>query len=418
MNQIPTTQPLSNTTSRRTELIATLFALAICAHSVFGWPSFKLLDHTRINLFTPLLSIVALGICLSAINPPSMPNKKTALISLGLIALAITSGLRSPLSHDALLRSFALLAPAFGAFFCAYNLFGQGKKQSYFLFVSCAFLIGLSCLETLLFCTHGLENSFFDSEHRLANILTILLFAPLALLQQAGWRQWLGVASLLIGVVAIFMTGVRTAMLMLIVTWMSYALLQQRWRRITLFSCLLAIIFYMGVFPYFNKRDVFISYAYRVENYHFSMEIIKKHPLLGIGLRTPKVQYYQNYTPVTDGFQKERFEKTLNKAVTAENMFITMAVGQGLPFTALFFFCTFWLLFKPFAYNGLGAHTLSRQAIIPPLFGLLAHFMTDDSLLHPQTVWLFYFLLGILARNQLHTDLANTPARPRQTIAG
>ncbi len=50
---------------------------------------------------------------------------------------------------------------------------------------------------------------------------------------------------------------------------------------------------------------------YRIENIFFSLDIAKQHPLLGIGLKTPRVSYLKDYQvkyPYTD---KHQFSKDI-----------------------------------------------------------------------------------------------------------
>jgi O-antigen ligase len=73
--------------------------------------------------------------------------------------------------------------------------------------------------------------------------------------------------------------------------------------------------------------------AYRVENFPFSWSIVRKHPWLGIGLRSPRDQFMQDYQPSYPTVTKEQFARTTRDIVSADNQFLTLIVGLGLPFT-------------------------------------------------------------------------------------
>ena len=82
------------------------------------------------------------------------------------------------------------------------------------------------------------------------------------------------------------------------------------------------------------------------ENYPFSWHIAKKHPWLGIGLRTPREQFLDDYEVIYPYVTREKFAESVKSIVSSENMFLTFACELGLPFTILYLVSVGYLVVK------------------------------------------------------------------------
>jgi O-antigen ligase len=138
--------------------------------------------------------------------------------------------------------------------------------------------------------------------------------------------------------------------------------------------------------------------AYRVENFPFSWSIVKKHPWLGIGLRSPRDQFMQDYQPSYPTVAKDQFAKLTRDIVSADNQFLTLLVGLGLPFTLAYLGALGMLLARLVGLAlkrqpGLFLHPL---VLLFPLTMALVHFQFYDGLLFPQSCWFFHLLLGLI----------------------
>jgi hypothetical protein len=90
------------------------------------------------------------------------------------------------------------------------------------------------------------------------------------------------------------------------------------------------------------------------------------------------------------------FEESVSRVVSSENVFLTLLVDAGIPFTVLYVGSLIYLLDT----LRLGIHR-REPAGIPPLAVLAAvlaatlHFLVFDGLLHPQVGWFYHLLLGL-----------------------
>ena len=141
---------------------------------------------------------------------------------------------------------------------------------------------------------------------------------------------------------------------------------------------------------------------YRVENFAFSWHIAVHHPLLGIGLLTPRNEFLKDYDIKYPYVTRENFSNSLKSIIVADNMFLTFMVGAGFPLLLLYCFSLTILLGRLVGSLGtdLPATPIPPLALFLPLVGALLTFFVYDILLHPQVCWFFHLLLGLIPRNR------------------
>ena len=137
---------------------------------------------------------------------------------------------------------------------------------------------------------------------------------------------------------------------------------------------------------------------YRVENFFFSLNIAKQHPVFGIGLRSPREQFLDDYQITYPYVTKEQFAKDVAEIVTADNQILTFLSGLGFPFTILYGLAVLTLLVKliRMAFRPPPGFFLPPLALLFPLSLALAHFQLYDGLLFAQNSWFFHILLGLI----------------------
>jgi len=106
----------------------------------------------------------------------------------------------------------------------------------------------------------------------------------------------------------------------------------------------------------------------------------------------------QDYQPHYPAITKEEFTRISRNIVSADNQFLTMMVGLGLPFTLTYLAALGMLLAR---LGGLAANPpaglfLHPLVLLFPLTMGLVHLQFFDGLLFPQSCWFFHLLLGLI----------------------
>jgi hypothetical protein len=386
----------------RSEKIVWIFFATTSCQLAFQYPSFLLVAGERSNLFSGLLCFLTLIVAVAwgrrgAINFRS----PEFLISAALTVVAGVSGLFSftPLSSS--LRVFVLLASGLGGFWCARILLQSSENQRRFTLLCLWILSGLLVISFLSYLKTGyIEKFISDRSHPLTNVILLLSFAPLALLGQKS-RPSMVLGLILLGLSYITLClseRISVVFIPLGVSLVGALFGTLRWKNFVLVCLVMALV--VGIF---HEKIIWhkLSIAYpanRVENFPFSWSIVKKHPWLGIGLRTPRDQFIRDYQPTYPTVTKEQFARTTRDIVSADNQFLTLLVGLGLPFTLAYLGALGILLarlvglaLKP--TPGLFLHPL---VLLLPLTMGLVHFQFFDGLLFPQSCWFFHLLLGLI----------------------
>jgi hypothetical protein len=386
----------------RSEKIIWIFFAATCCQLALQRPSFLLVAGERSNLFSGLLCFITLIVAVvfskrGAINPRS----PEFLISSGLAVIAIISGLLSLTPLASSFRVFVLLASGLGGFWCARILLQTPKNQRLLQWFCLTLLTIVVFLSLLGYLMTGYIDRFLPYHtHSLTNVILLLSFAPLALLDRKS-RPLMITASILLGlsyVTLCLSERISVVFIPLGVFLVGATCGALRWKYLV-FICLV-----MGlVVGAFHQKIIWhklsVAYpAYRVENFPFSWSIVKRHPWVGIGLRSPREQFIQDYQPSYPGITKKEFARISRDIVSADNQFLTFMVGLGLPFTLTYLAVLGMLLTKLAGLvskppPGLFLHPL---VLLFPLTMGLVHFQFFDGLLFPQSCWFFHMLLGLI----------------------
>lgn len=382
-----------------------LFAVAFATfQAVLRIPEPFVSPANGVNISPVLVGFVSLVTSLAlAWRSGLRPRSTMAITSLALAGLAILSSAFSPLPYEAFMRALALVVPSLAGFWASQLLLRTPSRQTLFLWL-CTALITIflgSCIVGYL--GYGDVHFLFDeARHPQVNTGMLLLFVPVTLIMSRRFPAHSG--GLILAVVALgvfFFSGLRTAVLMpVIVGVVALVLGHCSWKQFTLILACLSL-FILGFFTLFPEKRLEISREpayYRLENYPFSLHIIKKHPLFGIGLHTPRLSFLKDYETHYPFATKEQFAWTLKRVIVSENVFLTVPVGLGIPFTLFFVFFMFANFKRWIGY----VRRPPAAAAIPPIaifLGLVAallHFMIYDGLLYPNVAWIFNLLLGIV----------------------
>jgi hypothetical protein len=386
----------------RAEIFLWVLFAATCCQLAFQHPSIKLVVGERTNLLSGLLCFFTLAAAVvcgrrSAINFKSPEFRTSAALAL----LAGFSGLVSLTPLSSSFRVFVLLASGLGGFWCARILLQTPENQRRFTQLCLWILAGLLFLSFLGYFISGyIEHFIVDRSHPLTNVILLLSFAPLTLLgQKSRSSKVLGLILLSLSYVTLCLSErISVVFIPLGVCLVGALVGTLRWK----YFVLLCLVVGLLVTAFHQKiiwHKLSMDYpAYRVENYPFSWSIAKQHPWFGIGLRTPREKFLQDYQVTYPTTTKEQFAQTIHDIVTADNQFLTLMVGLGLPFTLTYLVALGLLLaklirmaFKP--PPGLFFHPL---VLLLPLTMAVVHYQLFDGLLFPQSCWFFHLLLGLI----------------------
>jgi hypothetical protein len=386
----------------RAEKVIWVFFAATSCQLALQRPSFLLLAGDRANLFSGLLCFLTLIVAVvyskrGAINLRS----PEFLISAALAVMAVISGLCSLTPLSSSLRVFVLLASGLGGFWCARILLDTPANQLRCQWLCFFLLAGMVFLSLVGYLTAGSIARFLPYHtHPLTNVMLLLSFAPLALLYHKS-RPMMVMSLILLGLcyVALCLSErISVVFIPLGVFLVGAAWGALRWKYLVLIGLIMAMV--VGVFHQkiiWHKLSLTYPY-YRVENFPFSWSIAKKHPWFGIGLRAPRREFLQDYQVKYLGVTQEQFAETVDKIVSADNLFLTFMVGLGFPFTLTYLAALGILLARliRLAFRPPAGLFFQPLVLLFPLTVALVHFQLFDGLLFPQSCWFFHLLLGLI----------------------
>ena len=409
----------------RSEKIIWIFFAVTSCQLAFQHPSFLLVAGDRANLFSGLLAFLTLVVAVvfgrrGAINCKS----PEFLISLALAVVAGVSTLFSLTPLSSSLRVFVLLASGLGGFWCARILLQTPENQRRFTWLCLWILGGLLILSFLgYFITGYIEYFISDRSHPLTNVILLLSFAPLALLgQKSRPLKVLGIILLSLSYIILCLSErISVVFIPLGVCLAGVLFGTLRWKYFVLICLVMALA--VGAFHqkilWFKLSTAYTGSSCRIESFPFSWSIAQKNPWFGIGLRAPRDQFVKDYQIICPTVTREEFTHFIRDIVTAENQFLTLMVGLGLPFTLSYLAALGILLgklvglaFKP--PPGLFFHPL---ALLLPLIIGLVHFQFFDGLLFPQSCWFFHLLLGLIPLRGMYPATAGLRAQGNLSYA-
>jgi hypothetical protein len=391
--------------SRAEKIIWILFA-ATSAQLTFQQPYLILVPGERTNLFAGLLCLLTLLAALRLGRKDGIRYKSPEfLVSAALLALAAISGWLN--GFAAACRVFVLLAAGLGGFWTARLLLNTPANLRRFEWLGMILLTGLIPVALASgLCAPTIGAYLNLNAHPLIDTLILLAFAPLAFLA-GGSRplRWWAVSLLASGYAVLCLSLVISGMLIPLAALLAAGVLLRAVRPKHLILALIAGLLLIGLcypkIPWIKLTGKMPYYvAYRLENYPFSWHIARQHPWFGIGLRTPREGYLQDYRfklPATD---QGKFARQLGKDVTADSTFLTLVTGLGFPFVLIYGLALVGLFGKliRLTWRPAPGPGLPPLALLLPIAMALAHFQIYDGLLYPQNCWFFHVLLGLIPR--------------------
>jgi len=138
--------------------------------------------------------------------------------------------------------------------------------------------------------------------------------------------------------------------------------------------------------------------ADRIEYYPFSVHIAKQNPLFGIGLRTPREEYLNDYEIRHPYHSKSEFAQHVSRIKVCQNQFLTLMVGLGIPFVVLYVLALVALVVKLVraALRPDGNSFLSPLVLLVSVCGGILYLLIMDFLMLAQISWFFHILLGMI----------------------
>lgn len=335
------------------------------------------------------------------------------LISIVLVILGVLSGLCSLTPRSSSIRVFILLASALGGFWGARILLNTVANRRLYQWLCLFILASILWLSFTGYLLSGKITHFFDPNyHSPTEIIFLLAFAPLALLfEKSRPLVILGVLLLGLSYLILCLSGSLSVVLITQALFLAIALVGK-----LRFRYFLIVLLIMALIPVGRGKDrpavayivqhvlgqkaikEHVSVYYRIENIYFSWRIALAHPLLGIGLRTSREKFLENYQPRYPYVTKEKFAQNVATVVSSDNMFLTILAGLGFPFLIIYS-ASIILLFGRMINLALGPPLMAPlppMALLLPLTASLLHFQFFDGLLFPQLSWFFHILLGLI----------------------
>lgn len=386
------------------EKVAWLLFCATSLQLAFLHPSIILLPGERTNLFSGLLCALSLAATAWAAGKAQLlRSRKQLIICLILAALLLLSAFHSVLPWSNSWRGLVLLSSGLGGFWGARILLAAEAKQRLFLRLCLLMLSGILLVMLSVYLIKGSVIMVLDSNHHpLITKVMLLWVAPLTLLwgkprQKIGGAVLIGLSYLMFVLMGFMRAAVLLPLIMAVLAVFFGGVRLKHFLLILLASGVIFVYFISHLPPLKTGKEFEPAY-YRVENYCFSWHIAAKHPLLGIGLITPRNEFLQDYDIKYPYVTEEQFSSSLSKIIVADNMFLTFMVGAGFPFLILYCFSLIMPLTRLVGSIGTASPgtVIPRLALLLPLSAGVLSLFIYDTLLHPQVCWFFHIFLGLI----------------------
>lgn len=384
--------------------------LLFCGTSLqlmFLKPSIILLPGVRVNLFSGLLCALSLAATIWAAKKGDLaPNRGEAAIYLLLVGLLMLSGFTSAIPLTNTLRGLVLLTSSLGGFWGARVLLATPARQRSFLQLSLLMLLGFLLVCLVSYGISGKITTAMDPKyHSLATKTILLWFAPLTLLWGRSPQKILGACIIGLSYLLFLFTQLRSAMVIPLFLGglaVFFGGIRLKYFLLILLASSAILVYGIRHLPVERTGLQYEPAYYRAENIMFSWHIASQHPILGIGLLTPRSEFLKDYKIKYPYVTREKFRSSLEGIIVADNMFLTFMVGVGFPFLLLYSFSLITLMTRLTRTIGANAPLtfIPPLALFLPLTGALLSFFVYDLLLHPQVCWFFHLLLGLIPRNR------------------
>lgn len=405
------------------DMLVWLLFCATCVQVGFRQPSVLLIPGERTNLFSGLLCcITLLGALLVAKKRGANATLPELLASLALLILGLVSGYLNSPSSGSSYRAVVLLASGLGGFWTARILLNSQSRVDWLVRLSAGILAGQILLGLWGYYLEGKVDAFlYGNPHPVIGTLFLLAFAPMAMTTMRRPSETVaGLLLLSLTYVTLFAASLQVVTSGVLIPLVLVILIPvvERWGSKRAGALLILVIVITGLSTYFfshlsPKEFHHPAYqAYRIESYPFSWHIASKHPVWGIGLRTPRDEYVSDYSVSHPQFTKERFENEVRKLVTHENAYLTLMTGLGLPFLCLYAGALLILMARLVrgVFRCRQGPLIEQWTLLVPLVASLLHSLVVDTLLYPQIAWYFHILLGLIPRN------VTEPAQQEETV--
>ena len=387
----------------RERIALILFAFATF-HAAFLLPAGNMFAGERAKMATGLICALSFWASCFLVKKDGQWKSGESIVSVALVALMAISCAFAADPLTSFSRGFVIASSALGGFWGARRLLDTLPRRAMFLWYALIIFTVIQVIGIVNYF-HGepVEHLLDSNPHPFVGRVMLLWFAPLTLF--AGKKKGLTILGLLLLLASypvVFLSKLISAAFMPFAIG-AVALLAGIMRIRYFFSLLiiaiLAVICFFSFFP--HKKLKLIGHEpvfYRAENYPFSWHLAKKHPFVGIGLRTDRKPYLDDYEMKFPLVSKYNFVKSTYRTITSENTILSFMAEVGLPFTLLYAFSVFYLYFRLIGK----VKKPDPQRVFPPLAIFLAltsgmlHNMLYDGIYHPQVSWFFHLLLGLI----------------------
>lgn len=403
--------------SRITESIrnyaAPVLFVITCIQLTFLWPYVVVIDGERANVFSGILCAVTL-IAVWALCPKSgmRINPLEIAVTVLLVFFAVGSAALSATPVSSGWRTFVIMASGLGGYWSARFLLHSVEARKLFVYFCSGLLLCVVSLILIALVQGAPGHILLDvNPHPVCSRILMLSFAPMALIATGGLIPLTAGAIMLmaayIGLVAMLVWGqVSTAPIFpIILLFISCAFF---WKSKKVRAVLLVLLVFASImtaiFAGRIQKDLPLdsqSFTYRYENLFFSTHIAAEHPFFGIGARSPREEYLDNYVVKHPLYTKEKFVEWTGVVRTSDNLPLSMLADFGFPFTLIYIASVVWLtlLLVRSAWKkqeNLFPHPL---ALLLPILAIMMQSMILDSIYHPHVSWFFHILIGLSFMN-------------------
>ena len=380
-----------------------------CVQLTFLWPYVVVIGGERANIFSGMLCAVTL-IAVWTLCPKSEVKIRPVelIVSALLVFFAVGSAALSATPASSGWRTFVIIASGLGGYWSSRFLLHSVNARKLFVYFCSGLLVCVVSL-ILLALLQGLpSHTLLDvNPHPVCSRILMLSFAPMTLVATSGVMPVVVGAIMLImsyaGLVAMLAWGqVSTAPIFpIILLLLSCAFL---WRSRKVRAVLIVLLIFASImaaiFAGRIKNDLPLdsqSFTYRYENLFFSSMIAADHPLFGIGARSPREAYLENYVVKHPLYTKEKFVNWTKTVTTSDNLPLSLLADFGIPFTLIYvsFVLLLTLSLVRSAWKDSSDFYPHPLALLLPIMAILMQSMILDAIYHPHVSWFFHILLGM-----------------------
>ena len=394
--------------SRIGEKVAFALLLVTSVHLAILQPYVTLLSDSRVNLFSGLVCLAALIAAVIFGRKDGLHWKSPEILfSIGMAGLMVLSAWTSETTNSAALRALVVGASGLGGYWSARLLVRDDRRRR--ILVWCAWILFavVVALAALGLALNGQVHRFLDSHwHPAGGRIILLAFAPMALsFSPKKTVRMLSLVILALGYVVLLWAGRTSGMesVVMIPPGMCLLFIAIRpWGRkalVVLAAVLLIMSIALGLLLRANAVNfgkAHISVAYRLENVMFSWHIAKQHPVLGIGLWSPRDAYLKDYEISYPHLTKEMFSKWTHDLRTSENSLLTFMTDLGFPFLLLYLAAFLMILWRFLTVSlSEGRFGIPPPALLLPVMGAFMHLQVYEGFFQPQVNWFFCLLWGL-----------------------